>query len=52
MIWFAVIFALFIGSAVGIYARSLSKGIRVGLVILVSGIILSILIFYSGILGG
>jgi hypothetical protein len=52
MIWFAIILALVIGIVIGLSTRNPRKGLVVGLTILVGGIILSILIVYSGIMGG
>ena len=52
MIWFVLILAIVFGLAVGIIKRDISKGARAGLIVLVSGIVLSFLIVYSGILGG
>jgi hypothetical protein len=52
MIWFVIILALVIGGGVGLFTRNFKKALRVGLTVLVAGIILSILIVYSGIMGG
>jgi len=52
MIWFAIILALVIGSLVGIFTRNLKKAVGVGLIFLVAGIIFSLIVVYSGIMGG
>lgn len=52
MIWFVIILALVIGGIVGLFTRNLRKALNVGLTVLVAGIILSLLIVYSGIMGG
>ena len=52
MIWLVIILALVIGGIVGLFTRNLRKALRVGLIILVTGIILSLLIVYSGLMGG
>ena len=52
MIWFALILAVVVGGVVGLFKRSLAQGLRVGLITLGVGIIVSILILLSGVLGG
>lgn len=52
MIWFAIIIAIVFGGIVGLFKQSLLQGVRAGLIALVLGIIASILIVYSGVLGG
>lgn len=52
MIWFVIILALLIGGVVGLFTRNLNKALGVGLTILITGIVLSFLIVYSGIMGG
>jgi len=52
MIWFVIIIALVIGALFGFFTRNIKKGLRVGLYVLVVGIILSVLIVFSGIMGG
>jgi len=52
MIWFALILALVVGSIVGLFTRNLKKGILVGLVTLIVGVFLSLIIVFSGIMGG
>lgn len=52
MIWFVINLALVIGVVIGLSTRNPRKGLGAGLTILVTGIIVSILIVYSGIMGG
>ncbi len=52
MLWFALILALVIGGVVGIFTRNLRKALGVGFASLMVGVLLSLLIVYSGILGG
>jgi len=52
VIWFVIILAVIIGGVVGLFTRKMLIALGVGLTILIAGIILSILIVYSGIMGG
>ena len=52
MIWFAIILAVVVGGVVGLLKRSLVQALRAGLITLALGVIVSILILFSGILGG
>ena len=52
MIWLVIILALVIGGIVGLFTRNLKKAFGVGLTIFVAGTILSLLIVYSGVMGG
>jgi len=52
MIWFVIILALIVGGMVALYTRNLKQALGVGLTIFVTGTILSILIIYSGVMGG
>ena len=52
MVWMVIILALVIGGGFGLFTRNLKKGLGVGLTILITGILLSLLIVYSGIMGG
>ena len=52
MIWFALIFAVVIGGLVGLFTRDLKKGLGAGVISLVAGVLLSLVIVYSGIMGG
>ena len=52
MIWFALILSLVIGGAAGLFTRNLKKALGVGLTSLIAGIVLSLIIVYSGIMGG
>ncbi|MFC2028920.1 hypothetical protein ACFLTX_03225 [Chloroflexota bacterium] len=52
MLWIVIIVALVIGIVAGLISKNPRKGLGVGFTILVAGTILSILIVYSGIMGG
>ncbi len=52
MIWFVIILAVVIGGAVGLLTRNVIKALGVGVTILIAGSVISILIVYSGIMGG
>lgn len=52
MFWFTIILALVVGAGVGLYTRSLKKALAVGLITLGAGVLLSLLIVYSGVMGG
>jgi hypothetical protein len=52
MIWFAIILAVVVGAVVGLFTTSPTKALRAGLITLAAGVALSILILFSGILGG
>lgn len=52
MIWIAVILSLFIGGLVGLISRSLVQGLKAGAIVLVLGVLISLLIVYSGVMGG
>jgi len=52
MIWFAMILAVIVAALVGFFKRSLGQAVRAGLITLVAGVILSLLIVYSGLMGG
>jgi hypothetical protein len=52
MIWFALIAAVGVGVVYGLIVRSVAKAFRAGFITLVIGVTLSILILFSGILGG
>lgn len=52
MIWFVLIFALAVGIAVGLFTQNLKKALSAGVIVVIAGTILSLLIVYSGILGG
>ncbi len=52
MIWFAIILAFATAVLVGIFTRKLKKSILAGVITLIIGAILSLMIVYSGIMGG
>ena len=52
MIWYALILALGAGVLVGIFTRNLRKALKVALVTLLVGVLSSLLIILSGVLGG
>ena len=52
MIWFAAILALVIGALFGLITRNFKKGVMAGFVTFIAGVMLSILIISSGIMGG
>ena len=52
MIWYALILALGAGVLVGIFTRDLRKALKVALVTFVAGVVTSVLIILSGVLGG
>jgi hypothetical protein len=52
MIWYAIILALGAGVLVGIFTRDLRKALKVALVTFLAGVVLSLLIILSGVLGG
>jgi uncharacterized protein YqhQ len=52
MIWFALILAIAVGSLVGFITRNLRKALRLALLTFIGGIVISILIILSGVLGG
>ena len=52
MIWFAIILALVIATLVALYTRNIKQALVIGFMVLVAGVILSLIIVYSGIMGG
>lgn len=52
MIWFAIILAVVVGSGVALFSRNLGRGLKAGVVTLFVGILVSLLIVYSGLMGG
>ena len=52
MLWFAAIFAVVIGGAVGLLTRDMKRAFFIAVILFLAGTLLSILIVYSGILGG
>jgi len=52
LIWYALILALGAGILVGVFTRDLRKALKVVLGTLLVGVLLSLLIILSGILGG
>ncbi len=52
MIWFAIILAIIVGVSAGILTRSLRRAAIVGLSTLALGVVLSLVIVYSGLMGG
>jgi len=52
MIWFAIILAIAASVVVGVITRNLKKALRVGVFTLVGATLLSLVIIYSGIMGG
>ena len=52
MIWFALILALIIFVLVALYTRSFNRALYAGLLSLALGIIVSLFILFSGVLGG
>ena len=52
MIWFVLILALALGAVVGLFTRNLRKALTVGLATFVVGTALSLLIIFSGAMGG
>ena len=52
MLWLALILAIIIGSLVGLFTRNLKKALVFGSASLVVGVLLSLLIVLSGIMGG
>jgi hypothetical protein len=52
MIWFVIILAVVIGGVVVLLTRNIIKALGVGVAILIAGSLISLLIIYSGILGG
>ncbi len=52
MIWFALGLALVVGGIVGVHTRSTTRALRVGAITFVVGVVVSLLIVLSGVLGG
>ncbi|MFV1950327.1 MAG: hypothetical protein ACC633_10425 [Anaerolineales bacterium] len=52
MIWYTLILSLTIGGLVGIFTRNLRKALKVALFTFIAGVVLSVLIILSGVLGG
>lgn len=52
MIWFAVILAFILAVVTGLLTRDIEKALVVGLTALIVGVLLSLLIVYSGLMGG
>jgi len=52
MIWFALILAVIVGIITGIFTRSLSRAVLVSLGTFALGVVLSLMIVYSGLMGG
>ena len=52
MIWFALIASLVIGLLTGFYTRSWKKGLIAWMAVFLIGVLLSLVIVYSGLLGG
>lgn len=52
MFWFVIILAVVVGGLVGFITRNLKKGFQIGLTVFIVGIVLSLLIVYSGLMGG
>ena len=52
MIWFAIILAVIIGALVGLFTRDLKKALVAGFISLTAGVVLSLAIVYSGLMGG
>ena len=52
MLWFALILAIIIAVLVGLFTRNIKKALVFGSASLIIGVSLSLLIIYSGIMGG
>ncbi|MCK4724659.1 MAG: hypothetical protein KAT29_02600 [Anaerolineales bacterium] len=52
MIWFAIILAIIVGVIAGIITRSYRRAVIVFLGTLTFGVLLSLVIVYSGLMGG
>lgn len=52
MIWFALILAVIVGIITGIFTRSLRRAVIFLLGTFAFGVVLSLIILFSGILGG
>ncbi len=52
MIWYVLLLAFIVGGLVGILTADLPKALRAALFTFLGGVVLSLLILLSGILGG
>ncbi len=52
MIWFAAILAVIAGIIAAIFTRSISRAFLVALATFILGVFISLIIVYSGLLGG
>jgi Na+/H+-dicarboxylate symporter len=52
MLWYALILAIVVGSLVGLFTRNLGKALKIAFLTFLGGIVLSLLIILSGVLGG
>ena len=52
MIWFAIILAIIVGVIAGILTRSFRRAVKVFLGTLALGVVLSLVIIFSGLMGG
>lgn len=52
MIWFAIILAVVVGGGVALISKNAGRGLKAGAVTLVLGVLVSLLIVYSGLMGG
>ena len=52
MIWFALILAIIVGVITGIFTRSLRRAVIFLLGTFAFGVVLSLIIVYSGLMGG
>ena len=52
MIWLVLALVFIIAGIVGLYTRDLRKVLIAGMTTLITGVVLSLIIVYSGIMGG
>jgi uncharacterized membrane protein YhiD involved in acid resistance len=51
MIWFAIILAVVIGGAVGLFTRNFARALKAGLITLMISIAIALIVIYSGLMG-
>jgi len=52
MIWYALILAIVVGILSGLFTKNLRKALKIALLTFLGGVVLSLLIILSGVLGG
>lgn len=52
MFWFALILAIVVSLAVGLFTRDITRALRAGLITLGAGVVLSLVLIFSGMMGG